>query len=191
MTDNLYAPPQADLRMPAVREPAFYTVSDGKFFTLFFASLGLYLVYWSWKNWRRYQRATGAKVSPLARGLLPLFFTHALLFRAEDLLQARGMHAIEPPEVWANRFVVATVLGLLFNGMARAGIGYPLTDLGCLAALVVQGLAVCKGQQLLNFAADDPLGEANSRLHWVDYVCMVPGILLWVFILLAYWADTP
>ncbi len=190
MSDNLYAPPQADLRMPAVREPAFYTVSAGKFFTLFFASLGLYLLYWSWKNWRRYQRATGANVSPLARGLLPLFFTHALLFRAEDLLHERGMHYIEPPERWANRFVVATVLGLLFNGMARNDIGYPLTDLGALAMLFVQGLAVCKGQQLLNFAADDPLGESNARLRWVDYVCLVPGVLVWLFILLAYWADS-
>lgn len=190
MSDNLYAPPRADLRMPAVREPAFYTVSDGKFLILFFASLGLYLLYWSWKNWRRYQRATGARVSPLARGLLPLFFTHALLFRAEDLLRERGMHYIEPPDRWANRFVGATVLGLLFNGMARNDMGYPLTDLASLAMLFVQGLAVCKGQQLLNFAADDPLGESNSRLRWPDYLCLVPGILVWLFILLAYWADS-
>ncbi len=190
MSDNLYAPPQADLRMPAVREPAFYTVSDGKFFTLFFASLGLYLVYWSWKNWRRYQRATGAKVSPLARGLLPLFFTHALLFRAEELLHERGMHWTEPPEVWANRFVMATVMGVIFNGLARNDIGNPLTDLGCLAMLVVQGLAVCKSQQVLNFAADDPLGESNARLGLVDYLCLVPGVLVWLFILLAYWAES-
>lgn len=189
MSDNLYAPPQADLRMPAVREPAFYTVSEGKFFTLFFASLGLYLVYWSWKHWRRYRRFTGAQVSPLARGLLPVFFTHALLFSAQDLLHQRGLHYSEPPQRWANRFVLSTVMGLVLNALARNDIGCPLTDLGCLAMLVMQGLAACKGQQLLNFAADDPLGESNARLSWVDYLCLLPGLLVWVFILLVYWAD--
>ncbi|MDE1165016.1 MAG: hypothetical protein PW845_06390 [Pseudomonas sp.] len=184
MSDNVYAPPQADLRTPlGGTRPQFYVVSAGKFFALFVLSLGLYQVYWSYRNWRLYKASTGAPVWPLMRGLFPIFFVHALYRHADDSLKARGLDYPGRPMFWATAFVAVSLFSSLLDALVKRNIGYPLTDIASLGFLFIQALVVYKGQQLINFAADDPVGYGNSRMQLLNYLCVVPGVLIWALML--------
>ena len=62
-------------------------VSVTKFFLLNLLTLGVYVVYWGWKNWEILKRVKGLKVSPGARGFF-IVFTSFSLFK-EILLLAK------------------------------------------------------------------------------------------------------
>lgn len=56
----------------------FYTVSKRKFFILYLATVGLFVVYWSYRNWSLIKAQTGLKCRPVMRGLFLIFFLHSL-----------------------------------------------------------------------------------------------------------------
>lgn len=70
MSDNLYAPPQAELVTPSptVELQAFYVVSQRKFLTLFILTLGIYQLFWAYKNWQQFKLANGGDIWPVGPG---------------------------------------------------------------------------------------------------------------------------
>ena len=64
MSDQPYKPPEADLELAPQDRPGFYVVSKTKFVVLFLATLGVYAVFWFYRNWRMYREHTGQKLWP-------------------------------------------------------------------------------------------------------------------------------
>ncbi|QXH48590.1 hypothetical protein KSS93_12075 [Pseudomonas xanthosomatis] len=180
MPENTYAPPQPDLATTpeATAQPPFYVVSRGKFLTLHILSLGLYQLYWAYKNWKQVERSTGEKLWPVARAFFALFFTHALYREADTRLKRDGNDFDWNPKELATLFVVIMLINNVIDVLARREIGYPFTDTASLALLPITGWVTWLGQRALNAAAGDPTGRSNARFTVLNYVFMVPGALL-------------
>lgn len=69
MSDNIYAPPTAELSEAVKPSAEFYVISQKKLLILSLLSFGLYTYVWAYKNWSLYKKANQADIVPLARAL--------------------------------------------------------------------------------------------------------------------------
>ncbi len=185
MTDNPYQPPQSELinQADSSEVPGFYVVSKKKMVILFLTTLGIYQVYWFYRNWRLRKQATGEKIWPLPRAIFCIFFVHSLFRAAND---QRNLGPVQLP-VWnygpqATLIVILFIISNVLDRMSTQSIGSPLTDYLSLLLLLPIVACLASAQERINEACGDPLGESNSRFRVANYLWIVLGLLLWVSI---------
>jgi hypothetical protein len=181
--DNLYQTPSADLLVndsPAAT--TFFVTSTGKLFLLFFLTLGLYSVYWFYKQWDTQRAAMlPKKISPAARSLFNIFFVHSLCARIRDQLQAQGL------DDWkygltAWMYILITVVS---NGLSKIdNYGSAVVELLLLVVcVIIPAWPLALIQEKANLASGDPQGASNKRISLHNVLCIIPGALLWLLIL--------
>ncbi|WP_017904276.1 hypothetical protein [Pseudomonas asplenii] len=189
MTDNIYAPPQADLNAPRSEATGrFYVVSKAKFFVLFIFSLGLYQIYWSYKNWSQYKASTQLDIWPVARGIFAIFFVHALYRNVEKSILASGRGYRWDASLWATLFVVCAVLSNVLETLVRKNIGGSLLVVLSTFWVFAQVFITWQGQQAINFASGDVEGESNASFGPLNYLVIVLGGIVWAFALIGIFA---
>lgn len=185
MEANVYAPPAAVVMdAPQAGTPEFYVVSKTKFLALFFVTLGAYQLYWFYKHWARYRRFHRARLSPAARAIFAIFFTHSLGDEiAQRLTRAGSSHRWSPGALAAG-YVLFQVTGSISDRLAGYGIGSPYTDLFGLLSLMPVGYCLWSMQNAANIACGDAHGDSNRTFTWANWLWMALGALLWAMVLL-------
>lgn len=174
-----------------VAAPRFYVVSRKKLAVLFMATVGLYSVYWFYKNWSNYkQRAVeDAKVDrsiwPVPRGIFAIFFTHALFQDIKYHGRDKAALARWDNKALATKLVATMIVSNIVDRLSYRGIGSPFTDIASLLILVPLLTQFLNAQQMINAACDDPDGESNSRFTEANYAWIVVGVLYWSVIFIA------
>lgn len=188
MTDNIYAPPTAELTDVLRTSSEFYVISKRKLLILGLLSFGLYTYVWAYKNWSLYKKINQVDIWPLARAFFFIFFMHQLYRRADDRVARSGRKFDFDFEQWATVFVVVTVGANLFDAAAgRIDSWHAYQNLSLLGTPVCAYiLSQCQG--LINFAAGDPEGQSNDRFNPWNYLVIVPGVVLWCLTFLGLWA---
>ncbi|MET3459261.1 hypothetical protein [Pseudomonas kilonensis] len=187
MSENVYAPPLAQLETIVEQPSEFYVVSPAKLLTLAILTFGFYFYYWSYKNWSLYKQSTQADIWPWARGLLCIFFIHQLYRRANEKIRGSGRTFEWDYEQWATVYVVLTVGASLLNAVAKRVDGFAFLAGWLLLAIPLRAYVVSQSQPMINFAANDPQASSNSRFTAWNYLFMVSGVLLWGLSLLGVW----
>lgn len=185
MSDNVYAAPLSNLDQQtyAGTEPRFYVVSTRKLLVLYFITIGLYHLYWNYKNWALHNRATGEGVWPVPRAIFSIFFTHSL-FR--DISQHDVTHERAEWNAGSNAaFMVLLVIGgNILERMASKGLGSPMTDIASIAMLVPTGLLLKKVQDEINARCGDPTGSGNASFTGANIAWCVAGAIYWALAIL-------
>lgn len=170
--------------------PAFYAVSPRKFNLLFYTTLGIYGVYWSYRHWRAQRDATGLDCWPIMRGLFVIFFVHSLLRNAATRLKETGRAFEGNPESLATTIVLLIIVSNVCDRLAYQSIGSPYTDWVSVLVLPILGSNLLKAQVNLNLAAGDPDGASNAALSGANVFWLVFGGLLWLMVLFGLYAVT-
>lgn len=188
--NNIYAAPLSNLDEPqtAGAEARFYVVSSGKLLTLYFLTLGLYQLYWNFKNWSLHNRATDAGVWPLPRAIFAVFFTHSL-FRHIAGYDATGKRGDWASSGAATGMVVLLIIGNILSRLSWKGIGSPTVDILSLLMLVPTGLLLKRVQAEVNARCGDPDGRGNARFTAANIAWCVAGGLFWGLALLGLFVD--
>lgn len=181
--ENLYQTPSAPLLAEERPRTIFFVTSTSKLYVLFFMTLGFYAVYWAYKQWDS-QRATmrPKKISPAARSIFHIFFIHSLCRLILAQLQAKGLGDWR----YASAAWMYIVLVFASNGLSRLDghIGVTLEIMLLLAGTILPAWPLSIIQEKANLASDDPTGQSNSRFSTANYLCMLPGGLLWLLIII-------
>lgn len=96
---------------------AKHVVSVTKFFLLNLLTLGVYVVYWGWKNWEILKRVKGLKVSPGARGFFIVFTSFSLFKEIFSLAKEHGYKGNYIPWLLATGFLI---LNFISNAIGRS-----------------------------------------------------------------------
>lgn len=188
MSENVYAPPLAQLETVAEQPSEFYVVSPAKLMTLAILTFGLYFYYWSFKNWSLYKKSTQADIWPWARGIFCIFFIHQLYRRANAKIRGSGRTHEWDYEQWATVFVVLTVGANVLNAVAKRVDAFAFLAGWLVLAIPLRAYVVSRCQPMINVAANDPQALSNSRFTVWNYLFMAPGALLWAMALFGLWA---
>ena len=182
MSENPYAPPSSDLETAANVEDfhEFYVVSKKKFYSLFVATMGLYLVYWFYKNWSLYRDATGASIWPIPRAIFSIFFVHSLFRAVQEKIDRAGNSFDWNPNSHAGIVVSLIIISNILDNTSAKSIGSPYTDWLSIIILVPLVFSLHKAQLAINVSCDDAEGKSNDEFTWANYVLLTLGSALWI-----------
>lgn len=183
MEHDVYAPPRSNLANVSTEVDAnaaeFYIVAVPKFVILFIMTLGIYSVYWFYKNWSRFKLTHKVSMWPVMRGLFSIFFAHSLFRRVNESLENKSLDYSWAPAGLATLYVVCSIASNISDRMAMRGVGSPATDILGFVLLAGVGLALYKAQFAINLACEDPRGESNSAITFANVVWILIGAALW------------
>lgn len=170
----------------------FYVVSVKKFSVLYIATLGLYGLYWFYKNWACYKSQWARDdqdredLWPIARAIFAVFFVHSLFREVKALGRNKPMVEAWQSGKHATQLVVLMVAAQLMNRLAHRDIGTPYTDLLSLTILAPLVLLFAIAQEKINVSCNDPLGDSNNRFTAANYTWITVGAIFWCLVLLSY-----
>jgi hypothetical protein len=182
MQDNIYAAPESSLNtmneLPDIQE--FYVVSKLKFYILFFSTVGFYAIYWNYKNWKQYKITNNEDLWPVARTIFAIFFTHALFSVIDMRVKERDKSYNWYPNLWATLVIISMILD---NVLARIESTNIFINMFIFINVFARGYFVYQAQAAINIACNDPEGASNKNLTWVNFVWIIPGMILFLLAL--------
>jgi len=185
MSENLYAPPATpvfDSAREAAARTEFFVVGTTKLCLLYFATFGLYPLFWFYMHWARYKRYRRQDMWPAARALFAIFFAHQLTGEIDDRLRRDGKRHAWSPGGNATAYVVLAIVSTLASripdGVSRLADVLPLLLLAPIAWILATM------QRAANLACGQPDAAANRHLTWANWLWLVAGGLAWALVFL-------
>lgn len=170
--------------------PTFYIVSRKKLAILYLATLGLYGIYWFYKNWSNYKHSTSDRFNPdraiwpVPRGLFSIFFVHALFREIKGFGRDNATLAEWNNEGNATKLVLTMIVSNVLDRLSYRSIGSPYTDLASLLILAPLLTLLVEAQRMINVSCGDPDGESNSRFTKANYAWIVLGTITWILVII-------
>lgn len=154
----------------ACEEAPYFAVSLPKLAAMWFVTLGLYGVYWFWKQWHAVSRRDGRKRWPFVRALLfPMIYCYPLLRDIRQQAVQAGVPCYASPALLTLAYLVLGIC--LFSETS-----YALSVLSFAQLLVfieAQRVANAVNQTLA------PAHDPNRRFSRWNISALVLGSLLW------------
>lgn len=176
---SIYA--NSDPREPDIPkdESMFYVVSANKLTVLNLSTLGIYQLYWYYKNWSIYRSTSKEDIWPIARAMFSIFFIHSLLRLVYDKIINTAKSIKVDPRSYATPLVVLILISNTLDRLSNKSIGSPYTDIASIAILIPLTLQFRQVQIAINFACDDSDGASNREFTAANYAWIVIGLILW------------
>lgn len=182
MDDNIYAAPAANLENENSNslDNEFYVVSGKKFAALFFSTMGLYAVYWYYKNWSLYKGRHNADLWPVPRAFFSIFFIHSLFEKVHTKLVLSNVEVNWNYQSHATVLLLIQIFSNLLDRLAYKGIGSPITDIVSLLSLLPLGWQFYRVQVMINRSCQDAKGSRNAEFTTANYLWIAIGLFFWV-----------
>lgn len=170
---NPYAPPTATLtHAPALAAlaatPQYFPVSKTKLVLMSLGTLGLYEMYWFYKNWC-FVRREQPDIRPFWRAFFGIFYCHSLLKDVEMAALAQGVP-------FQGSTVFLALVWILLSLAGRLPGLFSLLSLFSVAPLLLVQESI---NELNRRAAPDH--DPNSRFSVVNILGMLVGFTLLIF----------
>ena len=184
--ENIYSTPKAELTdsHTAGSEIEFFPSSQTKLAILYFATFGMYPIYWFYKNWKLRKKAHGENVIPFLRALFYVFFTHSLFKKVEETSIAKGVATAWGATTLATVFVLLSILSNILEVINRESEVIGAIDYTGMIILVVLVWPLYVVQGVVNKVNNDPKGELNSSYSIYNYIFIVIGVLFWLLVMI-------
>ena len=180
MSENPYQTPSSDLSTDSSSSiEKFYVVSIKKFTILFFSTVGIYTVYWFYKNWQQYRMRTDEDIWPVPRGIFSIFFAHSLFNNIQEDLVKNSQNFNWNPGLLATGYVVFSIISNVADRLAGKDIGSPWSDMISFLMLPVIYIILVQAQKAINISQNDRDGVSNDKLTFANYFWVLTGLSLW------------
>jgi uncharacterized membrane protein YkvI len=185
---DLYAPPTSDVGGVDGAGGdgiyrAFFTVSVKKFWVMSIVTLGIYQIYWFYRNWKAQMQLTGVKMRPFWRAVFYVFFTHDLFRRINTAVESDASLEEEwNPQGMATAVVVVAILSNVLERLTGRMETHAAMEVASLLLLPVHIALIARVQGIVNRLNYDPDGEANDRFSGLNIVAIILGLLFWLLI---------
>jgi hypothetical protein len=182
MSYNPYTPPTAavgDGPAVASAQPLFFAVSPLKLVVMSTCTLGLYQLYWLYRNWVLVRARERSRIVPALRAIFGVFFIHALFTR----IDAAGTQAgIKPPLATG----ALTAAWILLTFASRLPDPYWVVWL-----LLPFAMVPVQSRVRAIHSAVAPDAPANDRFTGLNWLAIVPGCTLLVFAVIGLFQPEP
>ena len=112
MIDDRFAPPSAevaDIRPATTGTPPFFAVSPIKLAVLSVCTMGVYELYWFYRNWKLIRSREETSILPFWRAFFAVLFCYPCLRRIREAGLERGVSPALPAGWLASAWIVTTV----------------------------------------------------------------------------------
>jgi hypothetical protein len=179
MTDHnsVYKTPESELIDKNQDENAqlqcFYVVSRTKFCLLYITTMGIYIVYWGYENWRRLDSAKNLGIWPIPRAIFNIFFTHSLYKHIDRELKERHIFWKWHPTLYATIYVIFELANQYFQTMNSSLTERLIYFLFTPALIIITMIPALIAQQAINTCEGDPSGSTNNTITLTNALLMI------------------
>jgi hypothetical protein len=99
-----------------LRDIEYFAISPKRLALFSILTLGIYEIYWFYKNWQAVKSAEGAKISPFWRAIFAIFFCHSLFKKVLESAKSYAYRESYSPDWLATAYIFLLVIG---NGLSR------------------------------------------------------------------------
>lgn len=168
--DDPYAPPTAELAEPDLATSRYFVVGQLKLAVLSLCTLGLYELWWFYKNWVCIRDRARPGIMPFWRAFFAALWGFSLAAFVRDELEAEKLSGGLPPVLIGGLYLAASVLS------TRDDAWWLLTFLTFIPLLWIQS-----GMSAVVIAHDEWEGTAHTRAYNVaNWFAIVIGGALFV-----------
>jgi hypothetical protein len=184
---NPYAAPSLDVDSQiahgTTEATPWFAVGTRKLTVMSLVTMGLYGVYWFERQYRYQKRLRGEDSWPVARAIFSVFFANDLFKRVESAARGTGLNPPWTGKEMATIFVVAAIVGRVFDKVGEKIEGPAGGALGALSLLAVLGLVypIVKVQGTINelLTRDGrPFDSNEGFTAWNWIVLALGGIVI-------------
>ena len=176
---NVYKTPHAELIAEDHSTAQFYVVSPKKFLSLIIATLGLYNLYWFYKNWSQQKDATQSDIWPVMRSIFSIFFTHSLFRSIDAHIKKQNINYKWEHEFIATAYVFSAVATSFNDIISSNNTNSPLANILGIVLSCIIIVSLYKAQIAINIASNDPKGLSNSHFSAANIAWIIFGAALW------------
>lgn len=183
MDSNPYAAPSSEVAVD--EKPSrhrFYVVAPTKFFVLFIATLGLYQLYWHYKNWSLLKQARRSDEWPVMRAIFSIFFTHAMFREIDKELVMNRHNYAWRPEIHATIIVIILIADRIISRISDYSEDFTALDGISLLSVPALAYLLFQAQKAANLACGDPYGKTNANYTVANIIWIVLGGLFLLLI---------
>ena len=149
--------------------PLFFPVSTGKLFWMSVCTLGLYELYWFYKNWQLVKLREKSDISPMRRAMFCIFFCSSLFRRVEDAARDAKVESVRGAAM-ALGWLIFTLVSLVID------------PFGALSLAAILFLLPAQGAVNRINDARAPGHDPNGRYSAGERITMACGVLCYVLI---------
>lgn len=164
--------------------PLFLYIPTSRLIVLSIVSMGLYELYWIYKNWRYIKERDGLNISPFWRGFFGIFYCHSLLRRIHEDQEARsyGQPAFSSGGLATGWVVLRIIAGAVGHA--------PSITASIVSALIPSFLCLAPVQNYIN-SVTEQRNPAQKAHGWSSghIVCLVFGIVVWALLLIGQGSE--
>lgn len=155
----------------------YFAISQKRLFILSFFTLGLYKLYWFYKNWNAVKKAENSDIYPSLRAVFSIFFCHSLFEKIFNSAKSEGYPNRYSHSWLATTYVVLAILGYLLIQIKSQNL---YLDFAILILPLITVLPFLPVQAAINFNHDQITGHANLRkgFSWGEVVTIMVGFVV-------------
>ncbi len=167
----------------------YFSVSPSKLSRLYIATLGIYGIYWFYKNWKIQKELKGMDVMPIPRSIFAVFYTHSLFNCISESIREKGVSSTFNPKLMATIFVVLLVVGNLGSKIGEMPDAPNYLQASFFVSLLLSVYPLQEAQDAVNLINNDPFGFRNSKYSWHNVLLIIAGVLFWFLALLGTFVN--
>lgn len=94
----------------------YFSIPPARLALLSVLTLGLYEIFWFYKNWEAIKKAEQQKISPLGRAIFTVFYCHSFFKKVLQSAKKHGYNDSYSPGLLATIYIILLLVG---NGLSR------------------------------------------------------------------------
>ncbi|RZJ79150.1 MAG: hypothetical protein EOO47_11655 [Flavobacterium sp.] len=152
-----------------------YLISTNKFISLSILTMGLYTIWWAYKEWRFFQQKENRDLAPALRAIFGIVFLMQLFIRILNYTKKNGYQQKYAPTALFIFYLLSNFIGFLPD---------PFSFL-----VYLNVLFLVPPFEAINFAkrnATNVIIIEQDQFNTKQIVLLVIGLLLWMFTILLY-----
>ena len=160
----------------------YFAISPKRLILFSILTLGIYEIYWFYKNWEAVKKFEGQKIYPFWRSIFAIFFCYSLFKKVLESAKSHAYQNSYSPGWLATAYILLLVIG---NGLSRVesyDIGFNLIWLIIAIATFIPLLSVQKAINFNNGKIKDDF-ELRKEFSGGEVVLIVVGVIWFLLVL--------
>ena len=146
-------------------------------------TLGIYEIYWFYKNWEAVKKHEGLKISPIGRAILTIFYCNSLFKKVLESAKSQGYQTSYSPGWLAITYILLLMIG---NALGRAETSDPGLNFIWLIIALCPFIPLLSVQKAINFNNKKIIGNSDQKREFSggEVILIIVGLIWFVLVLI-------
>lgn len=154
----------------------YFAISTRRLALFSILTLGIYEIYWFYKNWQAVKESERQKISPLGRTIFIIFYCNSLFRKVLESAKSHGYQSSYSPGWLATTYILFLLVGNGLSRMESSDVGLSLV---WLVVAIFSFIPLLSIQKAINFNNEKIKGDSDLKRGFTggEVVLIIIGLV--------------